>query len=88
MKKTPHPRDLLESMASLMSLNIPLFASGNDIESFAKRSYVFKTYLKSDDITYHHSTRTQGITVETEDGVVKLEGKAGSRDEKPWSPNV
>ena len=30
----------------------------------------------------HHSTSTLGITVETRDGVVKLEGKAGSWEEK------
>ncbi|MBA3007725.1 MAG: BON domain-containing protein [Desulfocapsa sp.] len=33
-------------------------------------------------LSYHRSTRTLGITVENKDGVVKLEGEAGNRDEK------
>lgn len=33
-------------------------------------------------LSYHRSTRTLGITVENKDGVVKLEGEAGSWDEK------
>jgi hypothetical protein len=53
MRKTRYPLGLLETAASLFSLNIPLFGSRtvNPIEASAKQSYVFKTYLKGDDIT-------------------------------------
>jgi osmotically-inducible protein OsmY len=56
MRKTPYPLELLETMTSLFSLNIPLFASRtvNPIEASAKQSYVFKTYLKGDDITMQY----------------------------------
>ena len=52
MRKTPYPLGLLEKVASLFSLNIPVLASGidNRIETSAKQSYVFNTYLKGDDI--------------------------------------
>ena len=40
------------------------------------------TALVKTTLSYHRSTRTLGITVETKNGVVKLEGKAGSWDEK------
>ncbi len=40
------------------------------------------TALVKTTLSYHRSTRTLGITVETKDGVVKLEGKTGSWDEK------
>ena len=54
MRKTSYRKDLLESMASLFSLSTPLFISRPDVESFAKQSYVFKTYLKNDNITIQH----------------------------------
>ncbi len=54
MRKTPYHKELLETVASLFSLNTPRFASRTDIESFAKQSYVFKTYLKGDDITIQY----------------------------------
>ena len=40
------------------------------------------TALVKTTLLCHHSTSTLGITVETRDGVVKLEGKAGSWEEK------
>ncbi len=54
MRKIPHRRELLETMASMFSLNTIRFASGADVESFARQSYVFKTYLKGDDITIQY----------------------------------
>jgi len=56
---------LMVTVASLLSINTPLFASEMDdrIESSAKQSYVFKTYLKDDD-----------IKVESKDGVAVLSG--------------
>jgi osmotically-inducible protein OsmY len=54
MSKTPYHKELLETVASLFSLSTPLFASRTDIESFAKQSYVFRTYLKGDDITIQY----------------------------------
>lgn len=64
MKKT-YRLALMVTVASLLTMNAPLFASEMDdrIESSAKQSYVFKTYLKDDD-----------IKVESEDGVAVLSG--------------
>jgi osmotically-inducible protein OsmY len=52
MGKTTYRLELLETVFSLFSHNIPLFASETDnrFEATARQSYVFKTYLKSDDI--------------------------------------
>ncbi|KJR97065.1 MAG: transport-associated protein [Desulfobulbaceae bacterium BRH_c16a] len=65
MKKTRYRLALTVTMASLFFINVPLFASETDdrIESSAKESYVFKTYLKGDD-----------ITIESKDGVATLTG--------------
>lgn len=54
MRKRSYRNELLETMASLFSLNTPLFASRTDIESCAKQSYVFRAYLKGDDITIQY----------------------------------
>jgi hyperosmotically inducible periplasmic protein len=54
MRKTTYRKELLETMASLFSLNPPLFAPSTDIESFARRSYVFTTYLQGDDIAIQY----------------------------------
>jgi len=53
------------TLASLFLINVSLFASDTDdrIESSAKESYVFKTYLKGDD-----------IKIQSKDGVVTLTG--------------
>lgn len=52
MRKTTHRLNLLESVASLFSLNFPLFTSKpvDHLESSIKQSYVFKSFLKGDDI--------------------------------------
>ena len=58
-------------MASFFSLTTPRFASRTDIESFAKQSYVFKTYLKGDD-----------ITIQYKDGVAFLIGTVSDESHK------
>lgn len=52
-------------LASLLFVGAPVFASETDdtIVAFAKQSYVFKTYLKGDD-----------VTIKSKDGVVTLTG--------------
>jgi hyperosmotically inducible periplasmic protein len=64
MRKTPYPLELLETVASLFSLNIPLFTSRTDapVEASARRSYVFKTYLQGDDIAIQHEDGTVTLT--------------------------
>jgi hyperosmotically inducible periplasmic protein len=54
MRKTSYRLDLLKNVASLFSLNRPLFEAGMDIEASARQSYVFKTYLKGDDIAIRY----------------------------------
>lgn len=60
-------------LASLFFISVPVFASGADdnIEATAKQSYVFKTYLKSDD-----------VTVQSKDGVVTLTGTVSEESHK------
>ncbi|EKD40046.1 MAG: transport-associated protein [uncultured bacterium] len=73
MKKTKYRVALTVTMASLFFINVPLFASETDdrIESSAKGSYVFKTYLKGDD-----------ITVKSKDGVATLTGTISDESHK------
>jgi osmotically-inducible protein OsmY len=71
MRKPPNRNELMETMASLFSLNTLLFASRTDIESSAKQSYVFKTFLKGDDITIQHK-----------DGVAILIGSVSEESHK------
>ena len=71
MRKIPYRVELLETMASFFSFTTPRFASRTDIESFAKQSYVFKTYLKGDD-----------ITIQYKDGVAFLIGKVSDESHK------
>ena len=54
MRKIPYHKELLETMASLFSLNTSLFTSRIDTESCARQTYVFRTYLKGDDITIQY----------------------------------
>ncbi len=56
---------LMAMVSSLLLTNVGLFASETDdrIESSAKKSYVFQTYLKGDD-----------VTIQSKDGVVVLTG--------------
>ena len=65
MKKTMYRLALIVIAASLFLINDRLFASETDdrIESSAKQSYVFKTYLKDDD-----------IKIQSKDGAVTLTG--------------
>ena len=63
----------LVTVASLFLINVNLFASETDdrIESSAKQSYVFKTYLKGDD-----------IKIQSKDGVVTLTGTVSEESHK------
>ena len=65
MKTTIYGFTMTLILASLFFVCVPLFASMTDdrIESSVKDSYVFKTYLKGDD-----------ITVQSKDGAVTLTG--------------
>ena len=73
MKKTIYCLALIVTVASLFFVNVSLFASETDdrIESSAKQSYVFKTYLKGDD-----------ITIQSKDGVVALTGTVSEESHK------
>lgn len=73
MKKTIYCAALIVTMASLFFINVGLFASETDdrIESSAKQSYVFKTYLKNDD-----------IKIQSEDGVVTMTGNVSEESHK------
>lgn len=65
MNKTMYRAVLIAIVASLFLINGSLFASETDdrIESSAKQSYVFKTYLTGDD-----------INIQSKDGAVTLTG--------------
>lgn len=64
---------LLVAAVAMLVTSMPVLASKMDdrIESSAKKSYVFKNYLKSDD-----------IKVESKDGVVTLTGTVGEESHK------
>ncbi|OIO67735.1 MAG: transport-associated protein [Zetaproteobacteria bacterium CG_4_9_14_3_um_filter_49_83] len=63
--KSKYSATLLAVVAAMMVTSLPVLASNMDdsIETSARQSHVFKTYLKSDD-----------IKVEAEDGTVTLTG--------------
>jgi osmotically-inducible protein OsmY len=65
MKKWMYLFALVVAMATLILVNVSLFASMTDdrIEASARQSYVFKTYLKGDD-----------VKVRSKDGAVSLTG--------------
>jgi len=73
MKKTMYRAALIIIVASLFFINVHLFASETDdrIESTAKQSYVFKTYLKGDD-----------IKIQSKDGVATLTGTVSEESHK------
>lgn len=73
MRKTTYRLELLETVASLFSLTIPLLTSRTDdyVEASAKGSYVFKTYLKGDD-----------IAIQNKGGVVTLTGTVSNESHK------
>ncbi len=71
MKKATYRLAWIVIAVSLFLINAPLFASerGDSIESYAKRTYIFVTYLK-------------GTAVTVQDGTVTLRGEASSTAEK------
>jgi hyperosmotically inducible periplasmic protein len=73
MKKTICRAALIAMIASLFIINVHLAASEMDdrIESTAKESYVFKTYLQGDD-----------IDIASEDGAVTLTGTVAEETRK------
>jgi hyperosmotically inducible protein len=73
MKRTMYCLALIVTVATSFLINVNLFASDTDdrIESSAKKSYVFKTYLKGDD-----------IKIKSTDGVVALTGTVAEDSHK------
>ncbi len=65
MKKPLYCLAVVAAVASMLFITVPLFASDMDdsIESSAKKTYVFKTYLKDDN-----------IKIKSKDGLVTLTG--------------
>lgn len=65
MKKPMYRLALITAVASMVFITVPLFASSLDdrIESSAKKTHVFKTYLKDDN-----------IKIKSKDGFVTLTG--------------
>jgi len=74
MKKAMYRLTLAVTAASLCLISVNLFASETDdrIESAAKQSYVFRTYLNGDD-----------IKIKSEDGVVILTGTISEESYRP-----
>ena len=72
MKKTCS-MSLMVAVVALLIISAPVHASKKDsgIESSAKQSYVFKTYLKSDD-----------IKIQSMDGAVTLTGSVSEGSHK------
>jgi len=64
---------LMVAGVALLAITMPVYASKTDdrIESSAKKSYVFKTYLKDDD-----------IKIQSKDGVVTLTGSVSEESHK------
>ena len=73
MKKAISSVSLFAALAALIMLSMPVHASEMDsrIESTARQSYVFKTYLQADD-----------IKIESKDGAVTLTGSVTDYDNK------
>lgn len=73
MNKPKQRLVLVATLASLFIVNTNLFATETDdrIESSAKQSYVFKTYLKSDD-----------VKIQSKDGAVTLTGTVSEESNK------
>ena len=71
--KTIYSSSLLAAVAALLAVGMPAYASKTDdrIESSAKKSYVFKTYLKEDD-----------IKIESKNGAVTLTGTVSEEHHK------
>jgi osmotically-inducible protein OsmY len=73
MKKAISSVSLFAALAALIMLSMPVHASEMDsrIESTARQSYVFKTYLQADD-----------IKIESKDGAVTLTGSVTDHENK------
>lgn len=73
MKNPMYRYALIATVASTFLINVPLFASGIDdrIESAAKETYVFKTYLQDDN-----------IKMQSKDGLVTLTGTVSEASHK------
>ena len=73
MKKMYRVVVMMVAAVALLALSMPVQASKTDdrIESTAKKSYVFKTYLKGDD-----------IKIKSKDGVVTLTGTVSEESHK------
>jgi osmotically-inducible protein OsmY len=71
--KTRYIVALMVAAAALLVISMPVYASKIDdrIESSAKKSYVFKTYLKEDD-----------VKIESKDGAVTLTGTVSEEHHK------
>lgn len=71
--KTAFSISLMLAAAAVLSFSVPVQASDKDdqIESSAKQSYVFKTYLKDDD-----------IKIEVKDGAATLTGTVSEESHK------
>ena len=71
--KTIYSVALMAAAVALLALSVPVYASNMDdrIESSAKESYVFKTYLKDDD-----------IKIQSKDGAVTLTGIVAEESHK------
>lgn len=71
--KAIHSIFIMLAAVAMLALSVPAHASKMDsrIESSAKKSYVFKTYLKNDD-----------IKIQSKDGVVSLTGTVSEESHK------
>ena len=71
--KAKHLISMMVAAAVLLALSVPVYASKADdrIESSAKKSYVFKTYLKDDD-----------VKIKSVDGAVTLTGSVSGESHK------
>jgi len=71
--KAIYPAALMVAAVALLAISMPVYASKTDdrIESSAKKSYVYKTYLKGDD-----------IKIQSKDGVVTLTGSVSEESHK------
>jgi len=77
--KTKHVITVMIALAGLM-INAPLHAARSDdarIVSAAKQSYVYRTYLKNDD-----------IKIQAADGVVTLKGEVSDRSHKDMAADT
>ncbi|MBW6521777.1 MAG: BON domain-containing protein [Desulfoarculaceae bacterium] len=73
MQKTTYRLSMIVTVASLFLFNVSAFAAETDdrIESTAQQSYVFRTYLKGDD-----------IKVQSKDGAATLTGTVSDESHK------